>query len=99
MIFYHLLLVLQFSGEIFFFFILFSSAFTVVILLIFHYNWIEDGLITFKISTVGLSEIIYLSLVVWLSKEKLDNLILEALACDLAIFSPFALYILGQCCA
>ena len=87
-----------FGGNIFFF-ILFSSAFTVVILLIFHYNWIEDGLITFKISTVGLSEIIYLSLVVWLSKEKLDNLILEALACDLAIFSPFALYILGQCCA
>ena len=87
-----------FGGNIFFF-ILFSSAFTVVILLIFHYKWIGDGLITFKISTVGLSEIIYLSLVVWLSKEKLDNLILEALACDLAIFSPFALYILGQCCA
>ena len=41
-------------------FFAFSSIITIITLLIFHFVWIKDGLITFKISTVGLSEYIYI---------------------------------------
>jgi len=74
-------------------FIIFSVVITIIILLIFHFVWIKDGLITFKISTVGLSEIIYLIIITKFSIYKVEEYLFETIVFDLAIFSPLAFII------
>ena len=70
-----------------------SSIITIITLVIFHFKWIGNGLVTFKISTVGISEIIYISLVTCITIEKLEieNFVIETIIFNLAIFSPLAL--------
>ena len=69
-------------------FMIFSSVITIITLLIFHFAWIKDGLITFKISTVGLSEIIYLIIITYFSIEKVYEYLYETIIIDLGIFTP-----------
>jgi len=71
-------------------FILFSVVIAIIILLVFHFVWIKDGLITFKISTVGLSEIIYLIIITKFSIRKVHDYLFETIVFNLGIFSPLA---------
>ena len=77
-------------------FLILSAIITIITLIIFHFKWIGNGLTTFKISTVGLSEIIYLSLVTYITIEKfqIENYVFETIVFDLAIFSPLAIGLL-----
>ena len=84
-------LIFQFGCNMFILFIITSGLIFIIILIIFHFKSINDGLITFKISTVGASEIIYLILCslginkyVWDS----DYYLFGAIVFDLAIFTP-----------
>ena len=61
-------------------FMAFSAIITIITLLIFHFGWIKDGLVTFKISTVGLSEILYLVFVAIYSIEKVINIFMQQLS-------------------
>lgn len=85
-----IIIILIFGKIYYIFFSVLSAVFTVIILLIFHYYWIKDGLITFKISTVGLSEIIYLIIITIFSITKVKEYLFEAIVFDLGIFSPVA---------
>ena len=89
-------LIFQFGCNMFILFIITSGLISIIILIIFHFKSINDGLITFKISTVGASEIIYLILcsfgiekVIWNSKQYLFG----AIVFDLAIFTLLILVI------
>ena len=75
-------------------FMAFSALITTITLLIFHFGWIKDGLVTFKISTVGLSEILYIVFVAIYSIEKVNKYLYATIVFDLAIFSPFAALVL-----
>lgn len=77
-------------------FLILSAIITIITLLIFHFKWIGNGLTTFKISTVGLSEIIYLAIVTFVTIEKfeIENYVFETIVFDLAIFSPLAIVVL-----
>ena len=57
------LLAFEISIELLILFGIISGLLSSTILIIFHLKFINDGLITFKISTVGLSEIIYLIII------------------------------------
>ena len=52
----YIITILIFKKIYYILFSIFSSIITVITLLIFHYAWIKDDLVTFIISTVGLSE-------------------------------------------
>ena len=74
-----------------------SGLISIVVLIIFHFKYIYDGLITFIISTVGLSEIIYLIIVslgvkkyVYQTEYRYGTAVF-----DYAIFTPVILLILG----
>ena len=89
-------LIFQFGCNMFILFIITSGLISIIILIIFHFKSINDGLITFKISTVGASEIIYLILCslginkyVWDS----DYYLFGAIVFDLAIFTPLIVVI------
>ena len=88
----------KFFEKRFFSFIIIFPIISTVILLIFQYSWIKDSLKTFKFSTIGLSEIIYLIITITLSMSRARDYVQEALILDLAIFTPFALYVVGQNC-
>lgn len=75
-----------------------SPVISTIILFVFHYLWIKNGLKTFKISTVGLSEIIYLLIAITISMKLAKNYVRGAVILNLAIFTPLALYVIGQCC-
>ena len=90
------ILIFEIGSKMYKLFIIISCLITIVILIIFHFKSINDGLITFKISTVGASEIVYLILcsfgiekVIWNSEQYLFG----AIVFDLAIFTPLIVVI------
>lgn len=80
------------------FYILFgilSGIFTIITLIIFHFTAVKDGLTTFKISTVGLSEIIYLYIISFaIVKFNVDDTLFVVIVFNLGIFAPLAVVIL-----
>ena len=90
------ILIFEIGSKMYKLFIIISCLITIVILIIFHFKSINDGLITFKISTVGASEIIYLiitSIFVSVSADT-NNYLFGAVAFDLAIFTLLVLAII-----
>lgn len=73
-----------------------SGVISIVILIIFHYKLIKKGLITFKISTVGLSEIIYLIIISIYVVKRLDDYdyIYATMAFNLGKFVIFIIAVL-----
>ena len=72
--------------------ITFSLITTIITLLIFHLAWIKDDLITFKITIIGLFEILYLFIITALTiRSNNEYFIIETIIFDLAFFYPFAI--------
>lgn len=73
-------------------FMILSSAITIITLILFHYFLSFKGLITFFISLVGLSEIIYLLIVPLVTKKYLEDneVLFVAYTFAYALFIPFA---------
>ena len=92
------ILIFEIGSKMYKLFIIISCLITIVILIIFHFKSINDGLVTFKISTVGASEIIYLIITSYgISKtiESYDNdYLFRAVIYDLAIFTLLILAII-----
>ena len=91
------LLIYEFGLKMYILFGIISGLISIVVLIIFHFKYIYDDLITFIISTVGLSEIIYLIIVslgvkkyVYKTEYRYGTAVF-----DYAIFTPVILLILG----
>ena len=84
------LLIYEFGLKMYILFGIISGLISIVVLIIFHFKYIYDGLITFIISTVGLSEIIYLILAAIVIIKVIEHYDYRygAVAFDLTIFTP-----------
>jgi hypothetical protein len=81
-------------------FLILSSLITIIILVLFHYLLINDTVITIKISSVGLSEIIYIIIIIeiTISRVEVEEYLFEAVIFNLGIFTPVAYLVLIAVC-